>query len=71
MGGKKATDCLDILDNLLTKLHLKISLTDCNISEDDIDWLVSNCYKVSSITINNHPYTFSKEEIKEIFTLSL
>ncbi len=71
MGGQKPTDCLDILDALLNKINLKVSLSDCGITQNDIDWLVSNCYRVSQVVINNHPYAFSSDEIKEIFILSL
>ncbi len=71
MGGEKATDCLHILDTLLDKIDLKVSLSDCGITKDDVDWLVSNCYRVSSIVLSNHPYDFSSDDIKDIFTLSL
>ncbi len=71
MGGINSAHCLAILDNLLLKLNLNLSLRDCGITENDIDWLVDNCYKVSTASLNNHPYTFSKEELKEIFIESL
>ncbi len=71
MGGINSAHCLAILDNLLVKLNLNQSLSDCGITSDDIDWLVENCYKVSTASLNNHPYTFSKEELREIFIESL
>ncbi len=68
LGGGEASDCVRILKQVLEDIHLTCSLSDFGITSDQIEWLVENSFKVSEVSINNHPYRFSKEEIYNIFS---
>ncbi len=67
LGGKSSGDCVSIVKKLLEDLSLTCSLRNFDIVESDIDWLVTNCYKVSGVSVKNHPVLFSEEELRIIY----
>ncbi len=71
LGGKTEEDCVTKLREIIVKLNLPTTLTEQGIVAEDIPWMVENCFKVSLAGIQNHPVLFSKEDIKEIYTLAL
>ncbi|MFI3227940.1 MAG: iron-containing alcohol dehydrogenase, partial [Clostridia bacterium] len=71
LGGTDYTDCVAKINELLVALNLKITLGEQGMEEADVPWLVENFFKVSPAALANHPVTFTKEEIAEIFTLAL
>ena len=46
---------------------MKITLGEQGITPSDVDWMVDNFFKVSIGNYNNHPVTFTREQIKEIY----
>lgn len=71
LGGKDETDCVDTIRKLLEKLELTTTLSEQGITEADIAWMSENCFKVSAAGIANHPVSFSKEEIQELYRKAL
>lgn len=71
IGGKDYTDCTEKIEELLCKLDMKIGLEEQGITKEDIPWMVENYFKVSIGGHNNHPVSFTKDEIEEIFTQAL
>ncbi len=67
LGGKVAGDCVLIISKLLKELSLECHLSDFDITDGDLGWLVENCYKVSAVSIKNHPISFSEQEIYDIY----
>lgn len=67
LGGKDESDCTNIIINLLEQIDLRITLGEQGIKTEDVDWMVDNFFKVSIGNYNNHPVTFTKERIKEIY----
>ena len=71
LGGKDETDCADTIRALLAKIDLQTSLSEQGITEEDIPWMTENCFKVSAASIANHPVTFDREQIAEIYYKAL
>ena len=71
LGGKDETDCLERLRTLLFKLDLTTTLSAQGVLEEDVDWMVENCFKVSAAGINNHPIIFNEKQIKELYLKAL
>lgn len=71
LGGKDENDCVEKIKELLERLDLTTTLSKQGIKEDDVDWMVENCFKVSSAGINYHPVTFNHEDIKRMYLKSL
>lgn len=71
MGGNDYTDCVGKIEDLLEAIDLKITLGEQGIGEQDIPWMVENFFKVSAAGLANHPVPFTKEDIAEIFQLTL
>lgn len=71
LGGKDENDCVDKVKELLEKLDLTTTLSKQGVKEEDIDWMVENCFKVSSAGINYHPVTFNAEDIKRMYLKAL
>lgn len=67
LGGTDENDCVDRINFLLQQIELKITLGEQGIKPEDVDWMVDNFFKVSIGNYNNHPVTFTKEQIKEIY----
>lgn len=67
LGGRDDSDCVNKIENLLDVLNLKTSLSREGIEAEDLDWMTENAFKVSLASLQNHPKTFSKEEIREIY----
>lgn len=71
LGGNDYTDCVLKIKEMLEDLNLTITLSEQGIEEKDLPWLTENFFKVSPASLDNHPIQFTKEEIFEIFKLSL
>lgn len=71
LGGQNEADCVEKIRELLLHLNLKTSLSEQGIKEEDVDWMVDNCFKVSAAGIANHPVTFDREDIKRIYLKAL
>ncbi len=71
LGGKDETDCADAIRALLKKINLLTTLSELGISQEDIEWMTENCFKVSAASINNHPVLFSHEEISNLYKKAL
>jgi 1,3-propanediol dehydrogenase len=67
LGGKDETDCADRVRQLLKDIDLATTLSEQGILQEDIDWMVENCFKVSAAGIANHPVTFDREDIKRLY----
>lgn len=70
-GGKDEKDCHIVLQKFIKSLNLTCKLTDFSITAEDIPWLTENAFKVSVYSMGNHPATFSKEEISDIYKACL
>ena len=71
LGGKDERDCADTIRALLAKIDLQTCLSEQGITEEDIPWMAENCFKVSAASIANHPVTFDREQIAEIYNKAL
>ena len=71
LGGTDEKDCSERINTLLSQIDLKITLGEQGIKEEDVDWMVDNFFKVSIGNYNNHPVTFTREQIKEIYLKAL
>lgn len=71
LGGKTASDCGDMIRNLLQSVDLNIKLSEQCITKDDIPWLTENCFKVSEASIKNHPMLFDKDGIAKLYEQAL
>ncbi len=67
LGGKDENDCTESINRLLEQIELRITLGEQGITSSDVDWMVDNFFKVSIGNYNNHPVTFTREQIKEIY----
>lgn len=67
LGGRDEHDFVGKISELLEELHLKVTLGDIGIEEQEVEWLTNNCLKVSAPSMANHPVVFNEEEIKEIY----
>jgi len=71
LGGVDESDCVDQINRLLTEIGLKTSLSEEGVREEDIEWMVENCMKVSAVGIENHPVVFTKEELTRLYRKAL
>ncbi len=71
LGGTSHTDCHTKIEELLSKLDMKIGLAEQGITKDDIPWMVENYFKISIASHNNHPVIFTTDEISDIYQSSL
>lgn len=71
LGGNNYLDCVDRVQYLLNKINLNVNLRKLGFENEDIDWLVRNCLKVSTSGIANHPVAFDSKTIKKIYEKSL
>lgn len=71
LGGKDQNDCVDRINLLLEKLNLVVTLGEQGIKEEDVDWMVENCMKVSAAGIQNHPVVFDQKDLKRIYEKAL
>lgn len=71
LGGKDEKDCVEKVREILAALNLTTTLSEQGIREEDVDWMVENCFKVSVAGIANHPVTFDKEGIKRLYIKAL
>lgn len=67
LGGNGASDCGDSIRKLLEKLNLLTNLSSQGILLEDISWMTKNCFKVSAVSIKNHPVSFSEDEISKLY----
>lgn len=71
LGGTCAKDCAETIRRLLKELNLQTTLSEQGITEEDIPWMVDNCFKVSAASIANHPVVFTKECIRQLYHMAL
>lgn len=71
LGGKGATDCVARIETLLETIDLRLSLSQLGILEEDIPWMTENCFKVSNVSILNHPVVFERDEIYRMYEKAL
>lgn len=71
LGGRDEKDFILALKELLAEIHLDVTLHSMGIEEKDVEWLTDNCLKVSAPSMANHPVVFHRDEIKEIYRMSL
>lgn len=71
IGGTDYSDCVAKLCELIEAIDLTVTLSELGLTEQDVPWMVENFFKVSIGGLANHPVTFTKEEIGELFSLSL
>lgn len=71
LGGKDETDCVSQIKGLLQALHLRTTLGEQGITEEDIPWMTENCFKISGASIANHPKTFDREGIEMLYRRAL
>lgn len=67
LGGKDEKDCVKVINRMLGWLDLKTSLVREGVSVSDVEWMTENAFKVSLVSIRNHPKVFTKEEVREIY----
>lgn len=71
LGGKDETDCVDTIRSFLKKIDLAVTLGEQGIKEEDIEWMATNCLKVSEAAIKANPKEFTVDELKEIYQAAL
>ncbi len=71
LGGTDAGDCADAIRKFLKEIDLSVKLSDEGILEEDLEWMTENVYKVSVVSIQNHPVLFTKEELYTIYKKAL
>ncbi|MDR2108112.1 MAG: iron-containing alcohol dehydrogenase [Coriobacteriales bacterium] len=71
LGGRKASECGDMLRTLLDEIGLLTSLRAEGIGDEDVDWMTENCLKVSAAGIDNHPVAFDREGIRDLYVKCL
>ena len=71
LGGKDRRDLVLRIEELLETLEIKTTLFQEGVKEADVDWMVDNCAKVSTLAMTAHPKHFTKEEIREIYLEAL
>ncbi|MFT3983998.1 MAG: iron-containing alcohol dehydrogenase [Lachnospiraceae bacterium] len=71
LGGRDGADCGDQIRRFLGWLNMQTGLKQLGIKESDVPWMAQNCMKVSAAGIANHPRTFSREEIEELYRKAL
>lgn len=69
--GSRYSSCADTLRHLIAALNLPCGLSAQGITEQDIPWMVENCYKVSSASIANHPVPYQPEDLAELYRLAM
>lgn len=71
LGGRDEKDCAARIKRLLSALNLSVTLGELGITEEDIPWMTENCFQVSAAGIANHPKTFDREGIAELYRKAL
>ena len=71
LGGENEKDCVSRILQLLEEIDLKTSLSREGVKPEDVEWMTENALKVSQGNLNNHPRSFSREEIREIYEEAL
>ena len=71
LGGRRAADCPDAVRRFLEQIDLNVTLSQQGITEADVDWMCENCFKVSSVMLQNHPCVFTPEDVRAIYQAAL
>lgn len=71
LGGIDENDCIQRVCEFIEMLQLTTTLGALGIKEGDIPWMAENCMKVSAAGISNHPVTFHKCQIEELYQKAL
>ncbi|MGN0633716.1 MAG: iron-containing alcohol dehydrogenase [Oscillospiraceae bacterium] len=71
LGGRDESDCAESIRRFLKSIDLEVTLGQLGITAGDVEWMTDNCMKISSGNLANAPFTFSREEVAEIYTKAL
>lgn len=71
LGKKSAADCPDAVRAFLEKIDLNVTLSQQGVTQEDVDWMTDNCFKVSAMMLQNHPCELSREDVRAIYTAAL
>lgn len=67
LGGKDETDCVEKIQLLLKHLELETTLEAEGVRKEDIEWMTENAFKVSLVSLENHPRIFDRKEVRGIY----
>ena len=67
LGGKKASECGDMLRRFLAEIGLLTTLSEQGITAEDIPWMTENCFKVSATSIANHPMQADQQMVSRLY----
>lgn len=67
LGGKDETDCVEKIQLLLKHLELETNLEAEGVRKEDIEWMTENAFKVSLVSLENHPRIFDRKEVRGIY----
>lgn len=71
LGGVSAADCSSVIKKFLQSIDLNVKLGDLGITYEDVEWMTENCFKVSNVSLVNHPKEFTKEEVRKVYEESI
>ncbi|MCQ2079288.1 MAG: iron-containing alcohol dehydrogenase [archaeon] len=71
LGGTDENDCARTIRQLLGRIDLEVYLSDEGFTEDDVPWLVDNCFKVSRGRVEGHVKPLDREEVRQIYLEAL
>lgn len=67
LGGSGENDMLDVLHAFMEELDLVTTLGQQGLTHDDVDWMTENAFRVSEVSIRNHPVVFSRDDVRDIY----
>ena len=71
LGGRNEKDCADAMRRFLDRIGLNVRLSEEGVTKDDIAWLTENCFKVSAVSVANHPAVFDADAIAKLYEKAL
>ncbi len=71
LGGKKASECGDLLRRFLAEIGLLTTLSEQGITAENIPWMTENCFKVSAASIANHPMLADRQMVSRLYEKAL
>ena len=70
-GGSDETQAAEVLTDFMTRIGVQTTLGKLGVLPGDVEWMTDNCQRVSAPSVQNHPVTFTTEEIRDIYTCCL
>ena len=71
LGGSDEKDCADAMRRFLDRIGLNVRLSEEGVTNNDIPWLTENCFKVSAVSVANHPAVFDADAIAKLYEKAL